>query len=1061
MGTLGRIARSTDGGATWQNYTGGLTFPGEIFAAATGTVGTLVAGQVGQVYFSANHETGWARANLGQDSAVIPASTRVYGAVQGAGSYVLVGGNDNTTAGAGKGYIFSSNLSGGASGSTWSRVDIDGPHFLAGVAYDSVSGRFVTAGAGNKIYYAKNPALSSGADAWTAVDKPGGSTAVVRAATATGGRFMLTGDNGAVFTSTDGITWTAGSAGVSVGLEAVAGNGAGVFVAGGHDGASSVLVRSTDNGATWSRVNVPFTGSIRGMTYADGRFRTVGGTSTMLISADGGATWTAETSQFSGLFRAIVRTPKGYVAGGFNGAIATLSQPVTTQAIAERSVVAGAAATPFTPVTATAAVPPYTFSASPSLPAGLQMDSATGTISGTPGLTSLAAGFIGAESFSSESLAQWAYSYRLSGTNGELAPSLASGRLEFSKAAGAGTRFLGWDGDRTSGASRTTASYHTSWRAEVTVGNSLAPTATGEYAATGLQIAAGNGAWATLVVSTYNGAIVARGASVGLTTPITAALTSGVGVRLRMEWNATTRVLTGSYSTNGGASFTALTTFPVDAWPAGFAANGFFFELLGDSSMATAIPAGPVWLDDFRLEALSPAAAMHTVTVTDAVGVRAFAPFKLAVSAPAGVTDELIIGAASPATIAAAAGSRVVLRVGASSTFGTLPAFQWKKDGQDITGAISPELLINPVTGPATYSVVVRVGSATATATTVMTTLPADPVLWQQFAETSSEQSPGRTVHAAGGKVYVPWSVYDRNPDMVGGRLVGPLARLNEADGSLDTTFRLERFIRSVNHVVSLADGKLLAAVRVGDVDAVGRLLADGTLDESFTPAFFARGVRFITLQSDGKVLVAATDNRSVNAPSGTLANAGPVILRLNADGTQDTSFNVTLNDGAVLFAPPVVDSTGRVHLAGLFSSVNGTARVNIARVSSAGVLDTAFADPATVPGFGSNQARAVLLQSDGNVVVLGDFRSTARGTFSDPMMAIRFTSAGAFDSTYARPLRSELGINTAVGIRLRHGIMLSDNKIVAVSDRLIRLNADGSRDTAFVSRPPARKRSG
>ncbi len=353
VGPVGRIARSTDAGATWQNiYTGGLTFPGDIFAAATGSPGALVAGRVEQVYFSANHETGWARANLGQDSAVIPGTTRIYGAVQGAGSYVLVGGNDNTTAGAGKGYIFSSNLSGGASGSTWTRVDIDGPHFLAAVAYDSVSGRFVTAGAGNKIYHAKNPALSTGADSWTAVDKPGGSTAAVRAATSAGGRFVLTGDNGAVFTSTDGSAWTAASAGVSVSLEAVAGNGAGTFVAGGWDGASSIIVRSTDSGATWSRVSVPFTGSIRGMTYADGRFRTVGGSSSMLISSDGGATWTAETSQFSGGFRAIVRTPKGYVAGGSNGAIATLSQPTVSPVISDRTLTAAANVTPFRPVVA-------------------------------------------------------------------------------------------------------------------------------------------------------------------------------------------------------------------------------------------------------------------------------------------------------------------------------------------------------------------------------------------------------------------------------------------------------------------------------------------------------------------------------------------------------------------------------------------------------------------------------------------------------------------------------------------------------------------------------------
>ncbi|MFM1748665.1 MAG: hypothetical protein RLZZ188_2331, partial [Verrucomicrobiota bacterium] len=1055
VGTVGRIARSTDG-STWQNiYTGGLTFPGDLFASATGTAGTLVAGKVGQVYLSTNHETGWARVDLKQDTTAVPTLTNIYGAAQGAGTFVLVGGNDNTTAGAGKGFIFSSNLSGGASGSTWSKVEIAGPHFLAAAAYDPVSGRYVTAGAGNKIYYAKNPALLGETDGWTAVDKPGGSTAAVRAATAAGGRFVLSGDGGTIFTSADGVTWATVNAGTNVSLEAVAGSGGGTFVAGGHDGASSVLVRSTDNGATWARVSVPFTGTIRGMTYGDLRFRTVGGSSSMLISADNGATWTAESTQFSGLFRAIVRTPKGYVAGGSNGAIATLSQPTATTAVADKTLVAGTAATSFTPVTGSGGVSSLTYGLSPTLPAGLQLNTSTGEISGTPQVSALTPGFAGTESFNSGSLAQWPYSYRLSGTNSELAASLATGRLEFSKGSGSGSRFLGWDGDRTSTSSRTTASYHTSWRAEVTAGNSLAPTVAGEFAATGLQVTSGTGAWATLVVSSYNGAVVVRGASVGLTTPVTATLSSGVGVRLRMEWDAATQTLTSSYNTDGGSTFIPLTTFPVASWTPGLAPNGFFFELLGDSSMAAPIPAGALWLDDFRVEARTPAVAVHTVSVTDAVGVRATSTFKLALSAASGATDALIVTAPPAPSLSVAAGGRMVLSVGATTTFGGVPSYQWKKGETVIIGATSPDFLISNV-GPSdagSYSVVVTSGSSSQTLTTNLTVLPADPVLWQQFASVSTEQAPARTIHASGGKVYVPWSGYDRNPDMVGGRLVGPLARLNESDGSLDTTFRVERYIRAVNHVVPLPDGKLLAAVRVGDVDAVGRLLADGTLDESFNPTFFARGVRFITLQSDGKVLVAATDNLSVNAPAGALATGAPAILRLNADGTQDTSFSVVLNDGSVLFAPPVVDSTGRVYLAGLFGSVNGAARVNIARVSSAGVLDTAFANPTAVPGFGSNQARAVLLPSDGNVVVLGDFRSTARGTSSNPMMAIRFTSAGAYDDTYARPLRSELGINTAVGIRLRHGVLQPDGKIVAVSDRLLRLNADGTRDASFVSR--------
>ena len=966
VGTLGRIARSTDGGATWQNFTGGLTFPGEMFAAATGTVGTLVAGQVGQVYFSANHETGWARANLGQDSAVIPGSTRVYGAVQGAGSFVLIGGNDNTTAGAGKGYIFSSNLSGGASGSTWSRVDIDGPHFLAGVAYDSVSGRFVTAGAGSKIYHAKNPALSSGADAWTAVDKPGGSTAAVRAATAAGGRFVLTGDNGTAFTSADGVAWTLVNTGASVSLEAVAGNGAGTFVAGGWDGASSILMRSTDSGATWSRVNVPFTGTIRGMTYADGRFRTVGGTSTMLISADGGATWTAETSQFSGLFRAIVRTPKGYVAGGFNGAIATLSQPAASPVISDRTLTAGATVPLFKPVIANGGAGSLTYSVSPALPAGLSLNASTGEITGTVGGGTSVPLFVGSDNFAADNLStKWPSSYRTLGsgtTNGLLSVNTTAGRLDFSKGAGDGSHFRRWDGDpQVANITRTSASFATSWQSDVTVTNTAAVTGS-EYSSVGLQ-AASDGGWAAMMVTRSSGGITVRGesSSIALASSPVATISSGEGVRLRFSWDAATRTLKGAYSTNGGTSYTDLLTLASTTW-AGSSSRGFFHEVFANSTIATAVAAGSNHLDDFSVTAKSVAAAIYTVTATDAVGVTVSVP--------------------------------VTIRV-----------------------------------------------------------LPADAVLWEQFPAVSAEQAPARTVHAAAGKVYVPWSVNDRSPDMVGGRLIGALARLNELNGSLDTSFQVDRRIRAVSHVVPLADGRLLAAVRVGDSDSVVRFSSNGAVDGSFVAPRFARGIRFITLQADGKVLVASTDGLEETAPNEALAKAAPSILRLNTDGTLDSSFSVALNPTAVLFSPPVVDSSGLVYLAGLFSSVNGTPRVNVARVSPTGAVDTAFADPASIPGFGSSQARAVLIQSDGKAVVLGDFRSTARGTSANPMMAIRFTTAGALDGTYARPLRSEVGINTAVGIRLRHGVILTDDRIVAVSDRLVRLNTDGTRDINFVSR--------
>jgi sugar lactone lactonase YvrE len=65
--------------------------------------------------------------------------------------------------------------------------------------------------------------------------------------------------------------------------------------------------------------------------------------------------------------------------------IASLTVTVATASV---TLMAGQAATPFTPVVAADGVSPYVFSIAPSLPAGLTMNSATGEISGTPTVVS-------------------------------------------------------------------------------------------------------------------------------------------------------------------------------------------------------------------------------------------------------------------------------------------------------------------------------------------------------------------------------------------------------------------------------------------------------------------------------------------------------------------------------------------------------------------------------------------------------------------------------------------------------------------------------------------------
>ena len=427
------------------------------------------------------------------------------------------------------------------------------------------------------------------------------------------------------------------------------------------------------------------------------------------------------------------------------------------------------------------------------------------------------------------------------------------------------------------------------------------------------------------------------------------------------------------------------------------------------------------------------------------------------VVAPVSVTTAPVI-ADQPTSRRAVAGGKVQFRVSATTiATGATLTYQWRKGTTNIPGATTSDLTLSGITAgdAASYNVVVGDGNGTTTSNSaVLTVLTPDNVPWQQFTELSTEQSPARTIHDGAGKVYVPWSVFNRNPDMVAGKLVGGLARFNEADGTLDPTFKLDPRYRHVSHIALQPDGKVLVAVNAGDSATVIRVSSTGVLDNTFTAPQFARGIRFITLQADGKVIVVATDNLDANAPAAAIGAAAPSVYRLTSTGALDSAgfTPVVLSANSNIFGPPVVDSSGRIYLVGPFSTVNGTSRINMARLAGDGTLDAAFAAPANLPaGFGSNQARGIAFQSDGRPVIVGDFRYTARGTGPDAIQAIRFSTAGVFDTTFAQPLRSALGI--ASGFRIRYLNILQDDKIVAVTDRLLRLNADGSPDTTFTSR--------
>jgi len=207
------------------------------------------------------------------------------------------------------------------------------------------------------------------------------------------------------------------------------------------------------------------------------------------------------------------------------------------------------------------------------------------------------------------------------------------------------------------------------------------------------------------------------------------------------------------------------------------------------------------------------------------------------------------------------------------------------------------------------------------------------------------------------------------NYDGVAGR---GIVRLNSG-GTLDTPLGLNSGLQNTVYDIALqADGKIVAGGNFFVIGSsplqsnIARLNANGTLDSSFNIGSGAdNNVQAVTVEPDGKILVGGSFAVFNGAPRNQIA-------RLNANGSFDTSFTAGITGSSGVWTIKT-QPDGKILLGGFIGFVNGINRRGIARLNADGSLDVSFY-PTGGAGGANNLVRAVALQTDGKVLIGGDF---------------------------------------------------------------------------------------
>ena len=186
---------------------------------------------------------------------------------------------------------------------------------------------------------------------------------------------------------------------------------------------------------------------------------------------------------------------------------------------------------------------------------------------------------------------------------------------------------------------------------------------------------------------------------------------------------------------------------------------------------------------------------------------------------------------------------------------------------------------------------------------------------------------------------------------------------------------------------------------------------------------------------------------------------AAPPAQAVSVDGTLDTAFSTANGIGTIFTHPALaiaVQSDGKILVGGANRTSNPNVGGKIARLNTDGTRDTTFTTNASAAL--NISVTSIAVQSDGKILVGGYYRPDSGGAAGTAVYArlVRLNTDGTLDTAFTNATGTTPGTVYSIAVQSDGKILVGGGfsywNTISVGGGIVRLNTDGTRDMAFTT---------